>query len=174
MDKLFTIRDRHEEAFLRARTLPFVFEKKGARIGTRTLSSKELAALVADMKKVMRGANGVGLSANQIGLPYQLFVASVYNAQGEAKFYAVFNPSIEKMAGDTVSLEEGCLSIPDVYGNVSRARTVVLKGLDKHGRPIKIKAWDLLARVFQHEVDHLNGTVFTDRTKTVRTFVPKS
>jgi peptide deformylase len=166
---IFTIKEKKEEAFLRARTLPFVFEERGKlRVGGTTLTTKEVTSLIVKMKKSMYQASGVGLSANQIGLPYQLFVASVHTAQGEPKFYAIFNPVIEKTTGGMVTLEEGCLSIPNTYGDVSRARQVVLRGFDKHGKPLKIKAWDLLARVFQHEVDHLNGKLFVDHTKSVR------
>lgn len=117
------------------------------------------------MKRIMREANGVGLSANQIGLPYQLFVAQTYDAQGTQKFYAIFNPRIEKYSPESVTHEEGCLSIPGLYGNVPRARSVVLAGYDKSGKIVKIKAWGLLARIFQHETDHLNGKLFVDRTK---------
>ncbi len=167
--EILTINRSRDEVFLHARTLPFVFLGKGKlRVGDVALSVKDLTALIARMKRIMRLANGVGLSANQIGLNYQLFVAAVHTPQGEPKFYAILNPTIEKTTGGTVTLEEGCLSIPDTYGDVPRARHVTLKGFDKNGRAVKIRAWDLLARVFQHEVDHLNGKLFSDRTKLLR------
>jgi len=166
---ILTTDNKKDEAFLRARTLPFVFEDTGMmRVGDVKITVKDLTVLVAKMKKVMLAANGIGLSANQIGLPYQLFIASVPTNQGETKFYTVLNPQIEKSGGENVTLEEGCLSLPDTYGDVSRAKQLILTGYDKLGRPLKIKAWGLLARVFQHEVDHLNGKLFIDRTKHVR------
>lgn len=127
-------------------------------------SKKEIDELLRRMKRVMREANGIGLSANQIGLPHRLFVAEV-PGRDEMKFYAVFNPEIEKIENDKVAMEEGCLSVPGVYGDVERPSRLVLKGQDKNGKVLRIKAWGLLARVFQHEVDHLNGKLFLEKAK---------
>ncbi|MEY4731648.1 MAG: hypothetical protein RL681_594 [Candidatus Parcubacteria bacterium] len=172
MEHIYTTRNRDEEKFLRAKTRLVTFGARGGLCaGTVTLSQKEIDALIRRMRKIMREANGVGLSANQIGLPLRLFVASVPSGQGETRFYAVFNPVLERTSGASVQLEEGCLSIPDTYGDVPRADIVVLRGLDKRGKPLKIKAWGLLARVFQHEVDHLEGKLFVDRTTGTRTMV---
>lgn len=164
--EIWTIADKEQEKFLRKPTEKFVFSENGATVGDKIFNRAQLNQLLAEMRKIMKEANGIGLSANQIGLPYRLFVAEVRGAQGEHKFYAVFNPEIEKR-GTTVTAEEGCLSVPNVYGEVSRASQVILKGMDKNGRPLKIKAWGLLARVFQHEVDHLDGKLFIDRTKEI-------
>ncbi len=151
--------DRKNDAkVLRKKTAPFDFTK---------FTPAEIRTLVARMKKIMREANGIGLSANQIGLGFTMFVAEVPDAQGGLKFYAIFNPEFEKMSEETTTTEEGCLSIPGKFGDVARASQVTLKGQDKQGRPVKIKAWGLLARVFQHEVDHLHGKVFTDRAKAI-------
>mgnify|MGYP003922156025 CR=1 FL=1 len=114
----------------------------------------------------MREANGIGLSANQIGLPYRVFVAQVPDLQGRLKFYAIFNPEIVKVSKEKELFEEGCLSIPDKYALVPRYSHIVIKGFDINGKKIKIKAWGLLARVFQHEIDHLDGKLFIDRIKT--------
>jgi hypothetical protein len=78
---------------------------------------------------------------------------------------AVFNPEITKVSKETDVLEEGCLSIPGIYDEVKRPDRVVIQGYDKNGKKLKIKAWGLLARVFQHEVDHLDGKFFLDRVK---------
>src|SRR3989344_3979318 len=99
------------------------------------------------MRREMHNADGIGLSANQIGLNTRVFVAMV-----ETKFYAVFNPELIQLSKETNSMDEGCLSVPGVYGLVERPSKVTLKGLDANGKPIKIKAWGLLARVFQHEM----------------------
>jgi len=115
----------------------------------------------------MRAANGIGLSANQIGLDYNCFVAEVPDPQGGTKFYAVFNVRLEKLSAETTLFEEGCLSVLQKYGEVERAEKVTVAGFDKNGKALKIKAWGLLARVFQHEIDHLNGKLFIDRAKKV-------
>ena len=115
----------------------------------------------------MQLARGIGLSANQIGLGLRLFVAEVPDSEGNLKFYAVFNPKLGKVGKEKAALEEGCLSVPDTYGLVERPGRVLLTGFDKNGRPLKIKAWGILARVFQHEIDHLDGKLFIDRTKQI-------
>jgi peptide deformylase len=127
-------------------------------------SRKDIDELIRRMRRVMRESNGIGLSANQIGLPYRLFVAEV-PGRDEMKFYAVFNPELEKIEKEKVVMEEGCLSVPGIYGDVERPARLVLKGQDKHGKPLRIKAWGLLARVFQHEVDHLSGKLFLEKAK---------
>ncbi len=165
-DRIITVESKSEEAFLRKKTTPFALSEKGLwQHEKHTFTRSEIGALLSGMKKIMIKANGVGLSANQIGLPYKLFVAEVPNSQGETKFYAVFNPELERLEGEKETAEEGCLSVPGVYGSVTRALRVTLKGFDRNGRPLKIKAWGLLARVFQHETDHLNGGLFLDKAK---------
>ena len=165
-DSIVTIEDRKGEKFLRQKPVPFMLSAKSAWAHEgKALSRAEVSKLLQHMKKIMRGANGVGLSANQIGFTYRLFVAQVPSDQGESKFYAVFNPEIEKMDSESETTEEGCLSVPGIYGAMPRAKRVVLRGWDKNGKPLKIKAWGLLARVFQHEVDHLNGKLFIDKAK---------
>ena len=111
----------------------------------------------------MKLSDGVGLSANQIGLNLNCFVAEVEN-----KFYAVFNPKITKLSQEAEDMEEGCLSVPNNFGVVNRADKVWLEGLDANGKKVKFKVWGFLARVFQHEVDHLNGTLFIDKCKNLR------
>jgi peptide deformylase len=163
---IWTVDDKKEEAFLRKKTKPFTFRGDGSvEVAGTVLSKKEINDLILRMKKIMHAANGIGLSANQIGLEYRLFVAQVQSSQGENKFYAIFNPEFEKMSAEKETMEEGCLSVPGVYGDMTRPREVTLKGFDKAGRAVKIKAWGLIARVFQHEVDHLNGTLFIDKAK---------
>jgi len=157
-NEILVVQQKLEEKFLRKKTVPFDFKK---------FTKKEANDLVVRMRRVMRQANGIGLSANQIGLPYRVFVAEVPGAQGENKFYAVFNPKLEKASDEVAIFEEGCLSIPGKWGDVTRAARVIVSGFDKNGKPAKVKAWGLLARVFQHEIDHLEGKLFVDRTKAV-------
>ncbi len=120
----------------------------------------------------MKSGNGIGLSANQIGLPLRLFVAQLPDDKdnGEMpKFYAIFNPEITKLSEEKCVMEEGCLSVPDIFGEVERPEKITLEGLDKSGKRVKIKAWGVLSRIFQHELDHLNGILFIDRTKEIYT-----
>jgi peptide deformylase len=157
-NEILTLDQKKEEKVLRKKTSDFDFTK---------FTRKEIADLLVRMRRVMHAANGVGLSANQIGLDLNLFVAEVPDSHGDVKFYAIFNPVIEKMDGEIAIFEEGCLSVPGKWGDVPRAEKVVLRGFDKNQKPVKIKAWGLLARVFQHETDHLNGRLFIDRAKKI-------
>ena len=117
----------------------------------------EIRQIIEHMYEVMHDANGVGLAANQIGIPLKLFVYDV----GEGP-HAIINPKLTKKSGSQIAIE-GCLSIPGLNGEVDRAETVIVEGLDETGEKVKITGEGLLARVFQHETDHLNGTLFIDR-----------
>ena len=164
LNEILTVDAKKEEKFLRKKTSSFDYEK---------FTKKEIIELLARMRRVMRKANGIGLSANQIGLDLKMFVAEIPDTQGGTKFYAVFNPKIEKIGGESAVFEEGCLSVPGKWGDVLRAATITVAGFDKNGKPAKIKAWGLLARVFQHEIDHLNGKLFIDRAKKVYEVAPE-
>ncbi len=159
MDKIWVVERKDEEKFLRKKAAAFDFSNS---------TKKEIQELLRRMRDAMNKANGVGLSANQIGLPYRVFVAQVPDAQGHLKFYALFNPKIEKPSTKMETLEEGCLSVPETYGPVARHYQLVLNGQDKLGKKVKIKAWGLLARVFQHEMDHLDGKLFIDRATSTK------
>ncbi len=152
--KLFTVSNKEEEKFLRKKPADFDFSK---------YSKKEIKELVKTMRTIMKLSDGIGLSANQIGLNLNCFVAEADN-----KFYAIFNPQIIKLSKERDDMEEGCLSVPDSFGVVNRAERVWLEGFDSNGKKIKLKVWGFLARIFQHEVDHLNGALFTDKCKDLR------
>ena len=158
MDEIWKINDKKQEKFLRKKVRDFDFKDDGKKIA---------ADLVKRMRASMRKANGIGLSANQIGLNLNVFVAEVPDPDGGTKFYAMFNPHFEKLSEEEVTFEEGCLSVPETWGEVIRPERVTLAGFDKNGKAVKIKAWGLLARVFQHEMDHLGGHLFIDKTKKV-------
>jgi len=158
--KIITIKNKRDEKILREKTADFDFGK---------LNQKEIKKLIDDMRKQMIEAQGIGLAANQIGMNVKIFVAQIPNEKGGVKFYAIFNPKIEKISSSKSVMEEGCLSVPETYGEVERPEKITLTGYDQNGKKIKIKAWDLLARVFQHEVDHLNGKLFIDKAKNLRT-----
>lgn len=122
----------------------------------------DLQQLIDDMAATMYAAPGVGLAANQVGSPHRLFVANPSEDRDPATLLVVINPEVVESDGEMVS-EEGCLSVPNFREEVRRARRVLLRGLDREGRPIEVEGHDLLARIFQHEMDHLNGLFFVDR-----------
>jgi peptide deformylase len=135
---------------------------------------KNLHTLIDDMIETMREAPGVGLAAPQIGLSERLLVIEYYereedeeNEEAPKKVWAVINPEIMKASDDMVMGVEGCLSIPGLLGEVERHAEVQVKALNRHGKLMKIKAKGWLARIFQHEIDHLNGILFTDRATRV-------
>jgi peptide deformylase len=114
--------------------------------------------LVADLVDTVHEAHGVGLAAPQIGVPLRAIVTLV-----EDKLNVVLNPEIVKESAEEIEGEEGCLSIPRWYGPVMRKEAVTVRGLSQTGKPIKIKSEGWEARAFQHEIDHLDGVLFTDR-----------
>jgi peptide deformylase len=122
----------------------------------------DLHQLIQDMVETMYAAPGVGLAANQVGSLHRVFVANPSEDHDPAKLLVVINPELVESQGELVS-EEGCLSIPEFRDEVRRARRVLVRGLDRNGRPVQIEGEDLLARIFQHEIDHLNGVLFVDR-----------
>lgn len=135
---------------------------------------KQLHTLIDDMVETMREAPGVGLAAPQIGLSERLLVIEYYEREEDEedeeapkKVWAVINPEIVKTSEETLMGVEGCLSIPGLLGEVERHAEVQVKALNRHGKPMKIKAKGWLARIFQHEIDHLNGVLFTDRATRV-------
>ena len=134
--------------------------KKTAHFDFSKFSKKEIREMIKAMKQIMKLAEGVGLSANQVGIDASFFVAEF-----EGKFYAVFNPKIVKQSEEREEQEEGCLSVPEHFGLVERAQKIWLEGFDASGKKLKIKAWGFLAKIFQHEVDHLNGALFVDKCK---------
>ena len=118
-----------------------------------------LKKMAAEMLDVMHEANGAGLAANQVGSLYRFFVYDDGTVSG-----ALINPEIVAATGEQIGAE-GCLSFPGLWGEVRRADEVVIKGLNIKGKPVKITAKGFLARIFQHELDHLNGTLFIDRAE---------
>ncbi len=151
-----------------------VLRQKGAAIEKLT---PEIKQLIEDMFETMHERHGVGLAAQQIGKALQLTVIDVREAKdrpstleldGKAADVDVImplvliNPEIKPL-GDTVKASEGCLSFPEIYGEIPRPEFVDVKALDKNFKPIKFRAGGLLSRAVQHEVDHLNGILFIDR-----------
>lgn len=132
-----------------------------------TAFDEELAALVEDMFETMYHAEGIGLAAPQIGLALRVFVVDVPGEEteeegGEGFRAALVNPEIAALSEETEKAPEGCLSIPGLEGVVERPASVVMKGFDPAGEPIRVEATGLVARALQHELDHLDGVLFLD------------
>lgn len=122
--------------------------------------SPEIKGLIADMVATMKKASGVGLAAPQVGVPFRVFTVNV-----EGKVYVFINPEIKNLSQDESSFEEGCLSVPKIWGPVVRPKKLTIRALNEDGEPIKIRVKGLLARVIQHEMDHLGGTLFIDKAE---------
>jgi peptide deformylase len=134
----------------------------------------QLAALARQMLETMHAANGVGLAAPQVGELQRFFVAELPADEEDpmrGRPLILFNPEIVKSKGEQVGLE-GCLSIPGWVGEVARQEQVTVKGLDERGKSVRYKVDGYLARVFQHEIDHLDGILFPDRLTDPATFRP--
>ncbi len=154
-------------------TLPDpVLRRKARPVST---FDQSLQTLVDDMIDTMRDAPGVGLAAPQVGIGQRLIVVEYAEPPEEGeeekqvkpRLYVMANPEIVKTSEDKVLGVEGCLSIPGLVGEVERYSMVQVKGLNRRGQPMKVKAEGWLARIFQHEIDHVNGVVFPDRATRV-------
>ena len=127
-------------------------------------------ALIDDMVETMRAAPGVGLAAPQVNVPLSVTVVEFgdeNDEQAPLKLYSLINPEITRFSRKKDIAPEGCLSIPEIMGEVERPYAITVKGLNRHGQPVKIKAKGWLARIFQHEVDHLNGVLFIDHAENI-------
>lgn len=144
-------------------TVPHPTLKKHARKVTDF--GPKLQTLIDDMVETMREAPGVGLAAPQVNVLQRVIVVEFGDEEDEtveSSLYIVINPEIVRPSQEIVVGTEGCLSIPMLVGDVERSESVTIKGFSRRGQPMKIKAKGWLARIFQHEVDHLNGILFTD------------
>ena len=130
----------------------------------------DLQVLIEDMIDTMRDAPGVGLAAPQVAASIQLIVVEYGDDEDESvpkKLYIMANPVISRMSKEIEVGVEGCLSIPGIVGEVERSISITIKGMNRHGQPMTVRAAGWLARIFQHEIDHLNGVLFTDRADKV-------
>lgn len=132
--------------------------------------------LIEDMIETMRAAPGVGLAAPQVAVSQRIVVIEYADVPDdlpedveppEPKLFVVVNPQIVDHSDELVDGNEGCLSIPGYAGTVKRHTGVVVKALNRKGKPVKIKARGWLARIFQHEIDHLDGVLFIDKASKV-------
>ncbi|HEV8054665.1 MAG TPA: peptide deformylase [Candidatus Limnocylindrales bacterium] len=135
-----------------------ILRERTKRVSTFDAS---LHRLLDDMLETMRDAPGVGLAANQIGIPLQVAIIEI-----DERITELVNPQIIKVSGEQVDWE-GCLSIPGYVAEVVRHDKVAVKARDRHGREFRVKGTDLFSRALQHEIDHLNGNLYIDHLETV-------
>jgi len=156
-----------------------ILRKKAHKV-TR-FDDPRLQALIDDMVETLLDAPGVGLAAPQVAASQRVIVVRLPDDEQSKEeygedagvLYIVANPEIIRASKEMVDGVEACLSIPTYYGNVSRHAEVTVRGQDRHGKPIRIKAKGWLARVFQHEIDHLDGILFIDRATEVWRAIPR-
>jgi peptide deformylase len=138
-----------------------VLHRPAAQVGD---ISPETQLLIDDMIQTMYAAPGIGLAATQIGIPLRIFVCDISVGRNSTDLLTFINPEFVERDGMQLE-EEGCLSLPGFNATVARPSRAVLKGLNRQGEEQVVEATGLLARCFQHEVDHLDGTVFVDRLR---------
>ncbi len=127
----------------------------------------EIRDLVAGLVATVDDAEGLGLAAPQIGILKRVIVVVEPGGDGQREHHVVINPAIVSACGEDVN-EEGCLSIPGIFAKVKRPQSVALRGRDPSGRDVNIEAKGMMARAFAHEIDHLDGILFTDRISMVK------
>jgi len=155
-----------------------VLRKKAKAVGDP--NTPEIQRLIDDMIETMRVAPGVGLAAPQVAVGQRIAVIEYAEPAPEAppdavkeapppppKLYVIVNPEIVSRSDEMVNGAEGCLSLPGIWGEVVRHEAVTVKALNRKGKPIKIKTRGWLARIFQHEIDHLDGVLFIDRASQI-------
>ncbi len=153
-------------------TLPDpILRKKARKVRAFT---PELQALIDDMIETMRAAPGVGLAAPQISDGRRVIVIEFAEpSENEEepptppKLYVLVNPKIMRHSKELLAGQEGCLSVPGFVGEVERHATVTVRGMNRHGKPTRLKAKGWLARILQHEIDHLDGILYIDRASEV-------
>jgi peptide deformylase len=138
-----------------------VLHQPAAPVGDITAETQQL---IDDMIETMYAAPGIGLAATQVGVPLRIFVADVSGGRNAADLLTFINPEIVERDG-TQREDEGCLSVPGFNATVTRSTRVVVKGLRRDGGEQQIEGTGLLARCFEHEMDHLDGTLFVDRLR---------
>ncbi len=148
-----------------------VLRKKGEVIPLEDISSYD--SLVEEMFEIMYKTNGIGLAAHQIGEAKQLAVIDTSVSDENGRKLVLFNPQIVARSDECVVMEEGCLSFPDILGDVSRNESVTVSFNDQDGKSHEQLFTGLLAVVAQHEIDHLNGVLFVDRMSAVKKILLK-
>lgn len=140
-----------------------ILVKKTAEVAVNDIKSGLYKDLILDMKNAMKEHRGVGLAANQIGKDLNIFVIDENLAKEMGVPDAYINPEITEYSKDSDEMEEGCLSIPEYYVSIKRSKKIKIKFIDENGNKQKLKARGFLARVLQHETDHLNGVTIKSK-----------
>lgn len=128
-----------------------------------SIITTDVQTLIEDMARLMYESNGIGLAANQVGIPTRAIIFDV----GESGLTTIINPIIISSEGGFIS-EESCLSLPGFSGKVKRKQFICVEGVDRYSKPITIEAEDLLAACIQHEIDHLNGVLLIDKVSRLK------
>lgn len=150
----------------------FVLRETARPVVKGEFGTKKLKSIIAKMKKALHAEeDGVAIAAPQVGESLRVFIVKGNEAVPDKVF---INPEIIKASKKKQAVEEGCLSLRYLYGSVSRHEKVTLKALNENGQKMTTGASGLMAQIFQHEVDHLNGVLFTDKAKNVRDIPPDS
>lgn len=127
-----------------------------------------LQSVIDDMAATMYAAPGVGLAATQVGIGRQFLVYDIAPRDQERDLHVLINPRIVTGEGQIISENEGCLSVPDFRADVKRFAHILVEGADRNGKPLRFEAEGMLALVIQHELDHLNGTLFIDHISALK------
>ncbi|MCK4489709.1 MAG: peptide deformylase [Anaerolineales bacterium] len=130
----------------------------------------DLQQLIEDMIETLHENSGAGLAAPQVNVSQQVILVEFGTEENEEippTLYVTINPRVTRFSQEIVTGAEGCLSIPGLMGEVERADEIVVEGQDRFGKPIKMRLQGWIARIFQHEIDHVNGILYTDRTTSV-------
>ena len=138
-----------------------ILRKKTKKVDFKAIK-KELKTILKDMTATMEAAQGIGLSANQMGLDLQLAIVRYRKSEDEFTAIVIINPEIVEKSGSCTA-DEGCLSLPGLFAKTKRFTKVKVLALNEKGMPVEMIAEGLLARAFQHEIDHLNGIMFVDK-----------
>jgi peptide deformylase len=128
----------------------------------------DLQALIDNMGTTMYQAPGIGLAAIQVGVDKSLLVYDIAAKEDGRRLNVLINPKIISQEGEIISEDEGCLSVPDFRADVKRAARILVEGVDRDGKPQRFEAEGLLAILLQHEIDHLNGTLFIDHVSALK------
>jgi len=135
-----------------------LLRKKSETVSAEEIKNGEIKKLIAEMKKTLKHADGVGLAAVQIGVLKRVILVEV-----DGTAHAFINPKITRKSWKKISIEEGCLSVPGKNGYVKRSAKIAVDALDENGKEVKLKAEELTSIIFQHEIDHTNGILFIDK-----------
>ena len=151
-----------------------MLRKEAKEVPKSDISKKEFQSFLDNMFSTMKKDRGVGLAAPQVGLSTKVFVVDMnmsdhYDDVDEVPQNVFINPRITSTYGDEMVGLEGCLSLPDIYGEVPRSSCVEVEAFDREGKKFKLDVCGLYARVIQHEYDHLEGVLFIDRVRDLKT-----